>query len=85
MRFMNVIEYQSWLWKMDLVQEMKKAEDGQIHDSYRIDYLRRHIEAMYEATEDGVDLMGYTPWGCIDPVSASTGEMAKKIWIYLRQ
>ena len=56
----------------------EKAEDGQIHDSYRIDYLRRHIEAMYEATEDGVDLMGYTPWGCIDLVSASTGEMAKR-------
>ena len=56
----------------------EKAEDGQIHDSYRIDYLRRHIEATYEATEVGVELMGYTPRGCIDLVSASTGEMAKR-------
>ena len=64
----------------------EKAEDGQIHDSYRIDYLRRHIEAMYEATEDGVDLMGYTPWGCIDLVSASTGEMAKRYgFIYVNK
>ena len=39
---------------------------------------RRHIEAMGEAIEDGVDLMGYTPWGCIDLVSASTGEMSKR-------
>ena len=53
-------------------------EDGSIHDSYRIDYLRQHIEQMAEAAKDGVDLMGYTPWGCIDLVSASTGEMAKR-------
>jgi len=53
-------------------------EDGSIHDSYRIDYLRRHIEYMKEAVKDGVDLMGYTPWGCIDLVSATTGEMAKR-------
>lgn len=43
-----------------------------------IDYLREHIKAMAEAIEDGVDLMGYTPWGCIDLVSASTGEMSKR-------
>ena len=53
-------------------------EDGTIHDDYRIDYLRQHIEQMAEAARDGVDLMGYTPWGCIDLVSASTGEMAKR-------
>jgi len=53
-------------------------DDGSIHDSYRIDYLRKHIEQMEEAVADGVDLMGYTPWGCIDLVSASTGEMAKR-------
>ncbi len=53
-------------------------EDGSIKDVYRIDYLRKHIEQMKEAVEDGVDLMGYTPWGCIDLVSASTGEMAKR-------
>lgn len=47
--------------------------DGSINDDYRIDYLRQHIEQMKEAVEDGVDLMGYTPWGCIDLVSASTG------------
>ena len=55
------------------------TEDGQIHDDYRIDYLRAHIEQMDKAiNEDGVDLIGYTPWGCIDLVSASTGEMAKR-------
>ncbi|RXE77057.1 glycoside hydrolase family 1 protein [Enterococcus durans] len=56
----------------------KVEEDGSIHDDYRIDYLRRHIEAMGEAVADGVELMGYTPWGCIDLVSASTGEMSKR-------
>lgn len=54
-------------------------EDGTVHDSYRIDYLRDHIKAMKDAVDiDGVDLLGYTPWGCIDLVSASTGEMHKR-------
>jgi len=52
--------------------------DGSIHDPYRIAYLKAHIEAMREAIADGVDLMGYTPWGCIDLISASTGEMKKR-------
>ena len=53
-------------------------EDGSIHDPYRINYLRDHIEQMAEAVEDGVDLMGYTMWGPIDLVSAGTGEMKKR-------
>lgn len=53
-------------------------ENGTIKDDYRIDYLRAHIEQMAEAIQDGVDLIAYTPWGCIDLVSASTGEMAKR-------
>ncbi|PRT75016.1 hypothetical protein C6A24_01500 [Streptococcus anginosus] len=56
----------------------KVEADGSIHDSYRIDYLKAHIEQMYEAIEDGVELMGYTLWGCIDLVSASTSEMSKR-------
>lgn len=53
--------------------------DGYIEDDYRIDYLRAHIAEMIKAVEeDGVELMGYTPWGCIDIVSASTGEMKKR-------
>ena len=63
-----------------------KGEDGIVHDSYRIDYLRDHIAQMAEAVKDGVDLMGYTPWGCIDLVSASTGEMAKRYgFIYVNK
>lgn len=57
----------------------KVEEDGSIHDPYRIDYLRKHIIAMERAVAlDGVDLMGYTPWGCIDLVSAGTGQMSKR-------
>lgn len=55
------------------------SEDGQIHDQYRIDYLRKHIEQMELAVNyDGVDLMGYTPWGIMDLVSFTTGEMKKR-------
>jgi 6-phospho-beta-glucosidase len=54
------------------------AEDGYIHDDYRIDYLKKHVMAMHEAILDGVEIMGYTSWGCIDLVSCSTGEMAKR-------
>lgn len=54
-------------------------EDGTIQDDYRIDYLKAHIIEMKKAVEeDGVDLMGYTPWGCIDIVSFGTGEMEKR-------
>ncbi|MDD2981630.1 MAG: family 1 glycosylhydrolase, partial [Hespellia sp.] len=57
----------------------KKEADGSVHDSYRVDYLKAHIEAMKECVEqDGVDVMGYTPWGCIDLVSAGSGEMEKR-------
>ncbi|WP_097037548.1 6-phospho-beta-glucosidase [Lactiplantibacillus plantarum] len=57
----------------------KKEADGSVHDDYRISYFRDHILAMEQAVVlDGVDLIGYTPWGCIDLVSASTGEMAKR-------
>ncbi|MEH0668477.1 6-phospho-beta-glucosidase [Vibrio owensii] len=53
-------------------------ENGEVQDDYRIDYLRQHVEAMADAITDGVPLMGFTPWGCIDLVAASTGEMSKR-------
>ena len=57
----------------------KVSEDGKIHDQYRIDYLKKHIEQMELAVNyDGVDLMGYTPWGIMDLVSFTTGEMKKR-------
>ncbi|VWX38676.1 glycoside hydrolase family 1 protein [Exiguobacterium oxidotolerans] len=56
----------------------KVEADGAIHDEYRIDYLKAHLQAMVEAMEDGVEVMGYTSWGCIDLVSASTGEYSKR-------
>ncbi|WP_336854171.1 6-phospho-beta-glucosidase [Pseudescherichia vulneris] len=57
----------------------KLEADGTVDDSYRIAYLGDHIREMKKAVEeDGVDLMGYTPWGCIDLVSAGTGEMKKR-------
>ncbi len=54
-------------------------ENGRIADDYRIDYLKAHILAMMDAAdENGVDLIGYTPWGCVDLISATTGEMSKR-------
>lgn len=53
--------------------------DGTVDDQYRIDYLTAHVIEMKKAVvEDGVDLIGYTPWGCIDLISAGTGEMKKR-------
>jgi 6-phospho-beta-glucosidase len=57
------------------------AEDGQIHDDYRIDYLEKHIAEMEKAIDDGVELIGYTIWSAVDIVSASTGEMKKRYGI----
>ncbi|WP_392566954.1 6-phospho-beta-glucosidase [Utexia brackfieldae] len=53
--------------------------DGSIDDDYRIIYLAQHIQAMKDAIEqDGLEILGYTTWGCIDLVSASSGEMKKR-------
>lgn len=49
-----------------------------VEDDYRIDYLKQHLQQVGEALEDGVELLGYTTWGCIDLVSASTAELSKR-------
>lgn len=49
-----------------------------VEDDYRIDYLKQHLQQVGEALEDGVQLLGYTTWGCIDLVSASTAELSKR-------
>ncbi len=55
------------------------TENGEVIDDYRINYLREHIKSFKDAVElDGIELWGYTPWGCIDLVSAGTGEMSKR-------
>ena len=55
-----------------------KIEDGKIHDDYRIDYLKKHIEQMKLAIEEGVDIIGYLTWSAIDGVSTSEGMMSKR-------
>lgn len=60
--------------------ELIKGKDGEwtVEDDYRISYLREHLLQVEEAIEDGVEVMGYTTWGCIDLVSASTAELKKR-------
>ncbi len=62
------------------VDQLVKGEDGQwtVKDDYRIDYLRQHLLQVEEAIADGIPVMGYTTWGCIDLVSASTAELKKR-------
>lgn len=65
---------------------MITLENGEktVNDDYRIAYLREHLKEAAKAIEDGVELMGYTSWGFIDIVSASTAEMAKRYgYIYV--
>ena len=57
--------------------EIKEA-DNRIHDQARIEYLREHVIAIREALQDGVPVIGYTPWSAIDIVSAGTGGMKKR-------
>lgn len=49
-----------------------------VEDDYRIEYMREHLLQVEEAIEDGVEVLGYTSWGCIDLVSASTAQMSKR-------
>lgn len=68
------------------VDELVTLENGEktVEDDYRIDYLRQHLLQVREAIRDGVELWGYTSWGCIDLVSASTAEMKKRYgYIYV--
>ncbi|MEL5939418.1 family 1 glycosylhydrolase, partial [Tetragenococcus halophilus] len=60
--------------------QLIQNENGQytVEDDYRIDYMQQHLAQAKEAVKDGVDLMGYTAWGCIDLVSASTAQMSKR-------
>ena len=60
--------------------ELVTDENGNktVIDDYRIKYLNDHLVQVGEAIEDGVDVMGYTTWGCIDLVSASTAELRKR-------
>ncbi|MHC5248727.1 6-phospho-beta-glucosidase [Enterococcus sp. LJL90] len=56
-----------------------QLEDGQVHDPERVAYLTKHIQELQKAVDyDGVELLGYTPWGIIDLVSFTTGEMKKR-------
>ena len=52
--------------------------DGQIHDEYRIAYLREHINEVLKAIDEGINLKAYTMWSFLDLVSASSGEMKKR-------
>jgi len=58
------------------------VEDGQgsytVNDDYRISYMNDHLKQVEEAIKDGVDVMGYTAWGCIDLISCSTAEIEKR-------
>ena len=68
------------------VDELVEDEDGNktVIDDYRINYLNDHLVQVWEAIEDGVEVMGYTSWGCIDLVSASTAELKKRYgYIYV--
>lgn len=53
-------------------------KDGNIHDTYRIEYLKQHVQQIKEALEDGVDVFGYTWWGIIDLVASSTMQVSKR-------
>ncbi len=63
----------------------KLGEDGAVHDDYRIDYYRRHIEQLQLAITDGVELFGYCPWSAIDLVSTHSGAAKRYGFIYVNR
>lgn len=68
------------------VDELIKNESGEmtVEDDYRIAFLNAHLVEVEKAIKDGVEVLGYTSWGCIDLVSASTAEMKKRYgYIYV--
>lgn len=61
----------------------KLTDDGRVHDDYRIDYLRQHLEQTQEAISDGVDVLGYSPWSAIDLISTHQGIAKRYGFIYV--
>ena len=65
------------------VYSQYKAEDGKVHDQYRIEYLRKHIEQIQLAITDGAEMMGYCPWSAIDLISTHEGMVKRYGFIYV--
>lgn len=61
------------------------TEDGKVHDDYRIDYMREHVNAIAEAIEDGVEMMGYCPWSVMDLLSSHQGFRKRYGLIYINR
>ena len=59
------------------------SEDGKVHDPYRIEYLRKHIEQIQLAITDGAEMMGYCPWSAIDLISTHEGMVKRYGFIYV--
>lgn len=59
------------------------TEDGQIHDAYRIEYLREHIKAMKKAVDYGVEVLAYCPWSAVDLLSTSNGVKKRYGFVYV--
>ena len=88
--FEKIKAFQSFKMTYDIAGETEKVdssvtsdwitldEDGTIHDPYHIEYLKAHVQQIRMAIEEGVDLMGYTMWSCIDLCAASTGQVSKR-------
>ena len=59
--------------------------DERVHDDYRIDYLRKHIEACRLAIEDGVEMLGYSPWSFMDLLSSHQGFRKRYGFVYVNR
>jgi 6-phospho-beta-glucosidase len=61
------------------------TDDKKVHDDYRISYLKGHIEAIGDAIEDGVEMMGYCPWSVMDLLSSHQGFRKRYGFIYINR
>ncbi|SJZ85185.1 glycoside hydrolase [Vibrio cincinnatiensis] len=83
LRYLLNVLYDRYQLPLFIVENGLGAKDqlddnGEIQDDYRIQYLNDHLYQVGEAIQDGVEVMGYTSWGPIDLVSASTAQMSKR-------
>mgnify|MGYP000063814748 CR=1 FL=1 len=83
MKFGIDIVNQFLLQKMVLVHMISLHQIKKIHDDYRIKYLKEHIDQIGKCIDEGIPVIGYTSWGCIDIVSAGTSERSNVTVIYM--
>lgn len=61
------------------------TENAEIHDLYRINYLKEHLLELRKAITDGVEVIGYCAWSFTDVLSWLNGYKKRYGFVYINR